>query len=190
MAGDIRHRGRLDKSVQEDLEYLRARISTVSTALPQQPILLQAYHSAAQTIPDATWTDVLFNGHLETAVYDTVDEAPSTIHNVSVLSQNFNIPTEVAGLVRIRATVGFAANATGSRGLVLMKNGGWGRGSMTFVPAATAVGATVISLTWMGKATAADIFKFQVYQNSGGNLDIGSASAEHVQSSADFEFRI
>lgn len=126
------------------------------------------YNSAAQTITTATRTAVTF----DTEVVDT-----SAFHAGGSPSR---ITVGTTGYYRFAAFVYFANNATGQRFIELRKNGTTLIQSARYNPGgnltvAASVPFDVISLT------ATDYCEITVYQDSGGNLDIGHASANEVQ---------
>src|SRR4051812_6268826 len=80
--------------------------------------LLQAYHSTTQSLPDSTWTALNFNAERDLRGVPGVT-VPSGVHSKTSRTDRFIVPETRAGLIRIRARCGFAANATGARGLIV-----------------------------------------------------------------------
>lgn len=143
-------------------------------------LILHAYHTTTQQLSDATWTSLNFNSHVD--LNNLTEVIPMTwLHSIAATTERFTVGPEAAGLarnrmMRIRARTSFAANATGSRGLKIVKNAANIRGGLTFVPAATVIGATSIAVEWSGRVVDGDVINVQAYQNSGGNLNIGSTT--------------
>lgn len=139
--------------------------------------VLVAYHGTTQQLTNNTWTAVEFNGEEDLRGVAGI-EPPIGVHSKTMRTDRFKVPEGYAGRIRIRAAVGFAANATGSRGLRIDKNGATQRGSFVFVAAATAVGATQLQCAWNGTVAVGDDLQLFAYQNSGGNLNIGGTATE------------
>ena len=117
------------------------------------------YNSAAQTIGNASWTTLTFDNES----FDT-DSMHSTVTNTGRIT----VPED--GVYLLIHTVGFTSNSTGFRATRFIKNGTtnfFGNSiDGTNGNTCTAVGTTILSLS------ASDYVTVQVYQNSGGDLDV------------------
>lgn len=126
----------------------------------------RAYLSVAQAIPDDTYTQVVF----DTVSFDTLSE-----YDDSPITGVFTVDT--AGRYLVIATVGFESNATGTRGISVTLNGT----DYVVGPQVAATGSgspadheTILTLTAIVVADAADEIAIEVYQDSGGSLDTTS----------------
>lgn len=113
-----------------------------------------------QSISNNTWTAHLWGGE----AYDT----SSGMHSTGVNTDRF-IATD-NGVHSIVAVVGFAANATGVRGIKIDKNGGTGTGGHVMQVSAGAGQDWVGTVAWEEYLTAGDYFRVMVFQTSGGAL--------------------
>lgn len=118
----------------------------------------RAYNTSNITASNTTWTNLTFN----TESWDS-----GTIHSTSTNTQNFTVP--VAGKYIARSSVYWAANATGLRQTRVTKNGTqWGEIGET-VGSSAAFSQQYIDVV---ECAAGDVLVFQVWQNTGGNLDV------------------
>lgn len=114
--------------------------------------------TAAETIPHATYTQV----PLTTASEDT-DEMASIIGG--------GIYCRTAGLYRVGAAVGFTLQATGSRALVVYRDGTAARVGVA-VPATPSGISPRLSASGLIRLTVGDYLEIFVWQNSGGPLSL------------------
>lgn len=140
-------------------------INAVLTALAGigSAVAARVYNSANISISDATFTDLTFNSER----YDT-----NTIHSTSSNSNRITLP--YAGKWLIAGHVAFASNATGVRAVRLYKNGA--------TELARQQSNAVVGFDTMISVSTADVFAvndyvtLNVYQNSGGALNVLNAA--------------
>ena len=133
------------------------------------PYGARAVKTTNQSITDATATSINFNTEADS--WDV-----NGLHDTS--SDWEKIVLDVGGYYMVVANVTFASNATGNRRLYVELNGIDGAGtSLGQVNArADTGGAHGLSTTVMRYFSADDTLACTVYQNSGGALDVASAS--------------
>jgi len=125
------------------------------------------YLSSAQTIGDSTYTALNFGAELEDS-----DSFHSTASNTSRIT----IPTGFDGKYIFFAHVAFAYHATGIRVIRFKKNG-----AATYYAYATtnATGSNTVTVIHSQSPVldlnATDYIEIQVYQDTGGNLDVNNA---------------
>lgn len=122
-------------------------------------------HSAAQSIADVTWTAL----SLDT---ETQDDGG---YHAPGANTRITIPTGKTGKYTVAAGATFAINATGVRLLRIMKNGG----TQLQVTSLNAIAGSVFSylaIAWTGRLAAGEYIEVEVYQGSGGNLNVNSGS--------------
>lgn len=95
---------------------------------------------------------------------------PSAMHSVSV--NNDRITIARAGIYLIQATVKWAANAVGNRGIILGKNANPFHQSSRAAANPTGGEMSSVSFTMFDQAAAGDYYFLNGYQTSGGNLDV------------------
>jgi len=120
-------------------------------------------NSTATTISDNTFTAV----PLDTETFDT-----GNLHSTSVNTDRFTIT--VAGKYLIIATAGFVNNATGMRTLNVRLNGS---NNIIFNQDSSATVSTfnhLASSSTIIDLVASDFVSFEVFQTSGGNLDLNA----------------
>jgi hypothetical protein len=92
--------------------------------------------------------------------------------NCTISGNTIVIPKRINN-VRVSCSVDFAANATGVRQVYILHNGVQGVGLPSMTVNAASAGDTVITVTSsIIPVAAGDTFSFQVYQNSGGALNV------------------
>lgn len=126
----------------------------------------RAYNSAAISIPDAAWTALTFNSEY----WDTHDAAASTFHSTSSNTGRITIPAGRGGYYLFGASVEFAANATGRRGVRIVHS----VGATVFAESledATPSGAHALTIATLWSIAAAEYATVEVFQNSGGALN-------------------
>jgi hypothetical protein len=130
----------------------------------------RAYHSTTQSISNAVFTAVLFNSE----DYDT-----GGFHSTVTNTSRFTVPSGAGGLYLITANILFAANATGQRVLQVRLNGGSSGIAaiigQQIVPSATY--SSVVMVASILTLNAGDYVEVFAYQDSGGALNIGTATA-------------
>lgn len=140
--------------------------------------MVQVTKSANQTIPNNAFTNVLFDTNVGDP--DPIHNDPFNIHSTVTNTDRFTPSKE--GEVEIKFMGRFATDPTGERQVVIWKHSPAGGGveielARDNVPAIAGVEKT-INLTTGSRATLpGDYFYIQVWQDSGGNLDLVSTVA-------------
>lgn len=134
------------------------------TALGRPPII-SSYLTADQSIPNATWTTVVWGASLFS-------------NNFGLSSSQFS--PAVNAQIWVSATLFWASNATGVRGVRIWNNANsqeYG-GDMR-----NAVSATYTEQSWSGliPTNTASLLVVQAYQTSGGALTLTSGSTGRTQ---------
>lgn len=122
----------------------------------------RVYNSAALSIPNSAGTDLTFNSER----FDT-----QGLHSTSTNTNRITIPTGWGGLWLIGASVFFAGSATGTRQASIVLNG-----ATALVIDAGDGDATGNGLTpqCIYRLAAADYVTAQVFQSSGGALNVNA----------------
>ncbi len=121
----------------------------------------------AQSIPDNTWTLVAWNTETDLGAMYTPSDG--------------QIWARRDGDYQVTVGVSFAASALGQRGVRIVGNGGATiPGAVAYVDA-SAAGDCALSISWLKKMIAGDEVRVEVFQNSGGALDLRGSSAATVQ---------
>jgi len=126
------------------------------------------YKTSAQSISNATFTTVNF----EAENFDT-----DSYHSTSVNTSRMTIPTGKDGKYLVTANLAFDTNSTGIRACVIRKNGAdYAKGTWigAFNESAVLVATQIINLV------ATDYIEIQVYQSSGGALNIKGDAASSM----------
>lgn len=124
---------------------------------------------AVQTIASSgTWTSVEW----------TADVDFGAMHNTS--SNNENVFARRDGNYRSIWGVAFAANATGQRGVRVLRNGSVVPGTTVLADAA-AVGETALTTSWSSGMGSGDNLRIEVFQSSGAALDLQTTSGGVVE---------
>lgn len=122
----------------------------------------KAYRSTSnQSIANNTPTLINFQNE----IYDV-----GSLHDTAVNNTRITIPVGGAGLYLIHCMVDFDNNNTGRREVAIYKNGSAMAVSKEFAPDATQ--DTVLSLSLHDQANQNDYYEVQVFQSSGGALDV------------------
>jgi len=132
---------------------------------PFSTVAIRVQKSTNQSIPNATWTALSFDA-IKT------EEKPATTSQWSSGSPT-RLICRLPGYYLVNAHVRFAANATGARGINLMKNGA---GLTTTMIAAFSGVDAIIQCSVIVKLDTGDYVESYCYQNSGGALDAVSTS--------------
>jgi len=129
--------------------------------------------SGTVSIPNTTNTILAFD--TETGGYDT-----DSYHDNTTNNSRMTIPAGKSGYFWVWLNVTWAPNATGRRICRILKNG-----SVGFILEATPTSAANQEPTIIGgkafAVTAGDYFQLDVYQNSGGNLDVYGGQVYNTQ---------
>ena len=134
---------------------------------------VRCYRSAVQSIPNATVTAMLW----DVENYDT-----SGFHSTSTNTDRITIPSGEAGYYSITANVNWATNATGFRNGGIRVNGdGATIGAVVYIqPYNIAATENSMEITTVFYLNVADYVTFNVYQDSGGNLNTGSTKRDYI----------
>ncbi len=132
----------------------------------------RVYNSAAESIGGAAWTPLTFNSEW----WDTHDAASSTFHSTSSNTGRLTIPAGRGGYYLIGASVEFAADPTGIRGLRLVHSVG-ATVIATSLEDATPTGVHALTISTLWSLAAAEYVTCEVYQNSGGALNANRSAA-------------
>lgn len=133
-----------------------------------RPPGVQAVRTANQSIPNATWTSIQFTAA------DTRDT--DNFHDTSNQPEQFVVPTGLGGWYSVLFLAQFASNSSGLRGQRIQVNGA------TVIPGGnynppTSGQETRLSLADEILLTAGDVITLDVYQSSGGSLNVTGARA-------------
>ena len=133
---------------------------------PTQP-RARARNSAVQSVANNTLTALTL---------DTEDYDIGAMHSTASNTSRMTVPTGGDGLYLIIGKTAFAASATGNRLLRLTKNGS-AIGADVAHEATATIGMQMM-ISCVEVLAAADYIELVAYQNTGGNLDVGGASAQ------------
>lgn len=127
-----------------------------------------------QSINTGAWTAITLDTANATELYDT-----DGIHDLVTNPSRFTVPAGV-NKIEVAANASFAANTTGVRGIRVTKNGAVFSSTATNMTNALTAGATTLQVfTGQVDATPGDYFEVEVYQTSGGALNlVGGGSSE------------
>lgn len=123
---------------------------------------------AVQSIPDNAWT----------AVNWTAEVDLGAMHSTS--SNTDQVLARRAGVYSSRWGAAFAANVTGQRGMRISRNGTVIPGT-TVLAGAAAAGETALQTAWTSTLDPSDILRVEVFQNSGGALNLQTTSGGVVE---------
>ncbi len=124
----------------------------------------RAYHNAAQSINDATWTALAFNSER----FDN-----DGIHDPA--TNNSRLTCVTAGVYLIVGMVQFASNNTGFRGVGIRRGGTQYIAVQT--QTATQNNVHQFSISAIYDMAATNYVELMVYQNSGGSLNVDTVDA-------------
>lgn len=151
---------------------------TATTALSASFMGCRAYNSTTQSIPNATFTALTFN----TEYYDT-----NAIHDTSSNTSRFTVPVGGAGKWAGFATGAFASDSTSLRAMKWRLNGTDVPGVEHKLSAVSYSGTGYLSMALPPIAlNEGDYLEVFVYQDSGGSLNIGSASQDSAAATVTF----
>lgn len=152
----------LTANTPQNVNDLNSNLSAIVTEINAQVPAVRCTNTVAQSVNNTTLTAITF----DTETHKTVSGMHSTSSNQSRL-----IATS-AGLYTIAATVGFVANATGTRMISIRLNGTTaltGAGNIRAVNSASE--ATYLSVTTTYRLAVNDYVEVMMYQSSGGGLN-------------------
>lgn len=130
------------------------------------PPACRVYNNAAIPVTSGAWNALTFN----TERWDT-DSMHSTVTNTGRITLN------TAGLYIVTGHAEFAANATGVRGLQVLRNTDADGIAQIYYQAAPATTGTAITVATVWKFAAGDYIQLRAFQNSGGALNINYGGA-------------
>ncbi len=135
----------------------------------------RVYHDTTVGYGNASWLSISFNSehHDDGGLHSTVTD-----------THKLTIPT--AGWYVITGHIKWAANATGVRGIRIMNNAATILASLLVDAVQGGVSGTNLSIGTAVKLSANDYLELQVYQNSGGTLNITAAQWESPEFAALF----
>lgn len=132
----------------------------------------RVYNSANISVSSGSYTALTFDSER----FDSFDNTASTYHSTSANTDRITIPAGLGGYYLIGAHVEFAANSTNRRGIRLIHSVG------SAVIAAEEQQSTAndmgLSITTLWSLAATEYVTVQVWQNSGGALNV-QASAKY-----------
>lgn len=137
---------------------------------PTQPRCV-AFHSTTQSVSDSVTTTLLM---------DSEDTDVSGMHSTSVNTSRVTVPVGGDGFYAVIARAMFAANATGTRQLRITKNGGGTPLVIQLAEGHATIDRTMQAVSAIQMA-AGDYFEIDVFQSSGGNLNVGIAGSRWYQ---------
>ncbi len=135
---------------------------------------VRCYRSAVQSIPNATVTAMLW----DVENYDTNAFHSTTGAN----TDRITIPSGQEGYYSITANVNWATNATGFRnGSIRVNNDATTIGAVVYIqPYNIASTENSMEITTVFYLNVGDYVTFNVYQDSGGNLNTGSTKRDYI----------
>lgn len=133
---------------------------TMFTSVSKQ---VKVYNTVAQSIPNNVYTKINFDAEQ----YDNADHHDNVVNNTRITCKE-----TAKYLIHVQVT--FANNPTGIRGVQVRINGSIVEG-IDFRNAVSAFN-TVVSFSFVRLLSVNDYIELEVYQNSGGNLDVTGVS--------------
>jgi hypothetical protein len=134
--------------------------------VPTTPVGAFAYHSTTQSLGNAAY---------EAVAFDSEEWDTGASHDTS--TNNSRLYALRSGYHMVSAAVTFAANATGERAIKFRVDGTTDlRGSFGFPTTSGSIN-TLTSLSTVVYLAAGSYVEVMAYQDSGGALNIGSATA-------------
>ena len=126
------------------------------------------WKSTTQSVNSSTSTNVSFDSEL----LDT-----SGFHDNATNNERITVPAGKAGKYQLILTIAFAGNATGYRETSILKNGT----PIVYGNTPPTANAPTFTVTTIVSASVADYFTSQVYQTSGGALNVVGTNAAYTQ---------
>lgn len=117
-------------------------------------------------------------GAFAALTFDTEDSDPSNMHSTASNTSRVTIPSGKDGVYLLVGFTSFAANAVGVRSGYFKKNGATILGPQVNYANGGAGDGVSVHCSFITALVATDYIEFFVYQNSGGNLNAGSATEE------------
>lgn len=152
----------LNTYVRDNLEYLKGKADLIDFSG-----VLVDRNGATQSIPDSTYTTISFTREIiDVGGWIAVTSTTATVPASAIPAGYTTV------IVDIRALVNFAANATGIRRARIMKDGS---SQLSVGISAASADTTDLVLPWFATAVAGSTFTLEVYQSSGGALNVTAA---------------
>jgi hypothetical protein len=149
-----------------DVADMSEEVTAMLTALVNGRARASVYKNGTQSVNNSTLTALNF---------DTEDFDVGTMHDNVTNNTRVTIPASNDGIYLVMGAATFAANATGNRQLVLKKNGATDVRSVT-LPNTGGATAQQMQIARVLALVATDYIELIVGQDSGGNLNVGSAT--------------
>lgn len=148
-------------------------ISVDGSITKSSPIGCQLRRSSTQAIPHNTWTAVLYN-------VTPADWDPFGMWTWKAGGES-KVYVKVKGHYRIRASVGWDANAGGGRRITGIRlNGTVWVAQQTDYPGGNSLAHTIVGETLELDPTAGDYVEICVYQDSGASINIQAATVSNL----------
>ena len=126
----------------------------------------QLTNTSAQSISNGTYTALNF----QSEIYDT-----DGFHDNSVDNTRLTIPAGKGGKYLLTTQANFASNASGFRAIAIMKNGS--ASQIAYANSNPISGSSfTFAFSCVVDAVATDYFEMNVYQSTGGSLNVNSGS--------------
>ena len=126
----------------------------------------QVTNTSAQSISNGAYTALNF----QSEVYDT-----DGFHDNATNNSRLTIPTGKGGKYLLTCQANFASNSSGFRAIAIMKNGS--ASQIAYANSSPISGSSfTYAFSCVVSAVATDYFQMNVYQDSGGSLNVNSGS--------------
>jgi hypothetical protein len=128
-------------------------------------VTCQANHNANQSLTTGTWTTLSLNSE---------DWDSDGFHDTSTNNSRLTVPTGAGGKYLLAASVQFASNSAGLRGVRFLKGGTTVVGGLDLRNATSSTANFIVSA--VVNLSAGDYVELQAFQSSGGNLNVETVS--------------
>lgn len=139
---------------------------------------VKATKSGDQSLSNSTSTAITW----DVEQYDT-----SAIHSTSTNTSRFTVPSGKGGYWQLNAVISFNTNASGSRYILVKKNGTTDVGQVEFVASSASYNAGWYNATY--DLVAGDYLEIFGFQNSGGSLAVRGDATAFGMSCVTFTYR-
>jgi hypothetical protein len=167
------------ENVQRELKRLQGAIKNLPSG---KPVIQKVIERVVTQAPDAVETlgvslnlsgiYTASNTTWLTLIWDFEVFDDGGFHTYPVNGDKIIVPVGKGGRYLVGGSVGFAANATGSRGVALLVN--TVMKAYQLVGPGDAVGVNAVGVTKAIELAAGDYLQLQAFQSSGGNLNIST----------------
>ena len=127
--------------------------------------------TAAQSIPNGSWTPVTFG-------VEDLDDDPDAVGGHSTSTNTSRYTARYPGWYRVGGGVGIVSNATSIRGLAVAKNGTRVLGSDVMVPAGSGASTRIATRAILVALAEGDYVELHAWQSSGGSLNTSVVDQE------------